>query len=360
MDSKDNRVLITGNEAIGYGAIYADCMFYVGYPITPQNEVIEFFAREFPERGRVFVQADSEITSINVLCGAAAYGARAMTSTSSTAFSLMQEGISAIAAADIPCVIVDVQRGGPGAGTTQTAQMDYNVATRGGHGDYHTIVLAPSSVAENFEMVQLAFHLADKYRHPVIMLSDGITGQMKETVELQTIAYDYPPLERDWAVRGSAMDGLKRKLLFNTTALVSYYDYLFKADKKYREIMASEVRYEADGVEDADLILVAYGSSARIAMGAMKMAQKQGYKVGIIRPITLWPFPSQVISETASRAGKFLVVEDSLGQMVDDVKASVEGKADVHLVGVLDRHLPGPSGIILPITVLKKIKEIMK
>jgi 2-oxoglutarate ferredoxin oxidoreductase subunit alpha len=358
------RIFTSGNEAVGYGAILAGCTHYFGYPITPQNEIIEFFAREFPKLGRVFVQSGSEITSINMLYGAAAAGVRAMTSTSSTAFSLMQEGISAIAAAELPCVIVNVQRGGPGAGTTQTAQMDYFQATRGAHGDYYNIVLAPASVQENADFVQLAFYLADKYRHPVIMLTDSLIGQMGEDIELQTREFGPLP-EKEWALRGSAKRGYKRSHIHNypgfgvTAGSRNYLDFLNGLGKKYQAIKSHEVRYQTYYLEDVDLALVAYGSSARSALGATYQARQEGYKVGLIRPITLWPFPTELIKNMASRINKFLVVEDSLGQMVEDVKAAVEGKAEVHFLGVLARHLPDTSGMIFPTAILKEVKKLL-
>ena len=358
------KLFVTGNEAIGYGAIYADCTHYFGYPITPQNEIIEFFAREFPKAGRCFVQSGSEVSSINMLIGAASAGVRAMTSTASTAFSLMQEGLSALAAAELPCVVVDLQRGGPGAGTTQTAQMDYFQVTRGAHGDYYNIVLAPSYVQENCDFIQLGFYLADKYRQPVIVLTDGLLGQMKEDVVLRSIEFGPLP-EKEWALRGSAKRGYKRSYLHNYPGFgvfgryANYLDYLKGANEKYQEMAAAEVRYEAHEIEDAEIVLVSYGSTARAALGALHQARDEGMKVGMIRPITLWPFPAQVIQETVSKVGKFLVVEDSMGQMVEDVKGAVEGRAEVHLLGVFSRHLPNTSGMIFPDTVLQEIRRLI-
>ena len=353
------KILISGNEAIGYGAIYADCTHYFGYPITPQNELIEFMAREFPKLGRTFVQAESEYASINMVCGAAATGVRAMTSTASTAFSLMQEGISGIAAMELPCVIVDVQRGGPGAGSTQHSQMDYFIATRGGHGGYKSIVFAPFSVQETFELVQLAFYLADKYRIQVILLSDGLMGQMYESVELKKL--EFPPLpEKDWAAKGSAAHNYQRIFIHNSPGIIgSYYDYMKRSEEKYKKIKENEVRYETYEIEDADIVLVAYGSTARVTMEAMYRARDKGMKAGLIRPITLWPFPRKIINEIADRTKKFLVVEDCLGQMIEDVELAVEGKAKVDLVGSLDRNLPTGSGMILSGKVLEKIRSFV-
>ena len=350
------KILISGNEAIGYGAIYADCTHYFGYPITPQNELIEFMAREFPKLGRTFVQAESEFSSINMVCGAAATGVRTMTSTASTAFSLMQEGISGIAAMELPCVIVDVQRGGPGAGSTQHSQMDYLLATRGAHGGYKNIVLAPYSVQEAFELIQLGFYLADKYRIHVILLSDGILGQMYESVELKKT--EFPPLpEKDWAVRGSATHNYMRSFIHNSPGIIgSYYDYMSRQQEKYNQIKENEVRYKTYEIEDADIVLVSYGSTARVTLEAMYRARNEGIKAGFIRPITLWPFPRKVINELADRVKKFLVVEDCMGQMIEDVELAVLGKAHIELLGSLDRNLPTGSGMILSKKVLEKIK----
>ena len=351
------KVLISGNEAIGYGAIYADCTHYFGYPITPQNELIEFMAREFPKLGRTFVQAESEFSSINMVCGAAATGVRAMTSTASTAFSLMQEGISGIASMELPCLIVDVQRGGPGAGSTQHSQMDYLIATRGAHGGYKNIVLAPFSAQEAFELTQLGFYLADKYRIHVILLSDGLLGQMYESVEL--IKLKFPPLpEKDWAMRGSDIHDGVRTFIHNAPGIMgSYYDFMKRSDEKYKKIKKEEVRYETFAIEDADIVMVSYGSTARAALEAMYSARSEGINVGLFRPITLWPFPREAIHKLTDTKKKFLVVEDCMGQMIDDVELAVEGKAQLKLVGSMDRNLPTGSGMILSKKVLEKIKD---
>ena len=351
------KVLISGNEAIGYGAIYADCTHYFGYPITPQNELIEFMAREFPKLGRTFVQAESEFASINMVCGAAATGVRTMTSTASTAFSLMQEGISGIASMELPCLIVNVQRGGPGAGSTQHSQMDYLLATRGAHGGYKNIVLAPFSVQEAFELTQLSFYLADKYRIHVILLSDGIMGQMYESAELKKL--EFPPLpEKDWAVRGSAAHNYTRIFIHNSPGIIgSYYEYMKRQDEKYRKIKVKEVRYETYETEDAEIVLVSYGSTARVSLRAMYLARDEGIRAGLFRPITLWPFPRKEINEMVENVKKFLVVEDCMGQMIEDVELAVEGKARIGLVGSMDRNLPTGSGMILSLKVLEKIKD---
>jgi 2-oxoglutarate ferredoxin oxidoreductase subunit alpha len=352
------KAFISGNEAIGYGALYAGCKHYFAYPITPQNEIMEFFARELPKRGGVFVQTESETSTANMLYGAAATGVRAMTSSSSTGFSLMQEAISAMAAAELPCVIINVQRGGPGGGTTQTSQMDYLQITKGGgHGDYRNIVLAPSYVQEAFDFVQLAFYLADKYRHPTLILSDAFLGQMMELIELRSIEFGPLP-EKDWVV-GSEKKGGKRGFIFSGFVVgPRLREYLTGVSLKYQTMKEKETRYEARGLEDAELILVSFGSTARATLEAFLMAREAGLKVGLIRPITLWPFPSQIIEEVSERVKKFLVVEDNLGQMVEDVTAAVRTMTQVYHLGILARHLPGPSGLILPQTIYEEVERI--
>jgi len=357
------RMFIEGNVAIGWGAASAGCQVFFGYPITPQNEITEWFAREFPRMGRIFVQSQSELGSINMLYGAAAAGVRAMTSTSSPGWSLMQETVSDMANAELPCVIVNVQRGGPGGGPIRHAQMDYIQCTRGGgHGDYRNIVLAPASAQECCDLVQLAFYLADKYRNPVVVLSDAIIGRLRETVEVDKIEFGPVP-DKDWAVKGKAnhRDG-KRRLVEHSGDLFarypSYQALLQRLGQKIRQMQESELRYEAYKMEDANLVLVAYGYTARVAKEAVNMARAEGIRAGLIRLITAWPFPSQVIRDKAYQGCKFLVVEDSLGQVIEDVRCAVEGRTEVHLVSILDRHIPTDGGMILPDRVFGKIKEI--
>ena len=360
------RRFIQGNEAIGWGALNAGCDGFFGYPITPQNETTEWFAREFPKRGRVFVQSESETGSINMLFGAASAGVRCLTSTSSPGWGLMQEGLSHIAAADLPCVIAVVQRGGPGAGTTRHAQTDYTSVTKGGgQGGYKNIVLAPASAQETHDIMQLAFYLADKYRNPVIVLSDGITGQVREPVELRTFDFGELP-EKDWALRGRDNQKDKgRRLIHSAPGLITtpfgpdYNDWLAHAQKKYEEMTSSEVRYELLHGEDARLFVIAYGYPSRSSEEAVNKAREEGLKVGLIRPITLWPFPDQLIKEKALQGCNFLVVEDSLGQMVDDVRCAVEGKAGVNLLNILARHLPHDGGMIMPGRILEEIRRLL-
>ncbi len=356
------RVFIEGNEAVGRGAAAAGCQAFFGYPITPQNEITEWFAREYPKMGRVFVQSQSELGSINMLYGAVS-AVRAMTSTSGPGWSLMQEGVSSMANAELPGVIVDVQRGGPGSGTIRTAQQDYFQCTRGGgHGDYRTIVLAPASSQECCDLTQLAFYLADKYRNPVVILSDAIIGRLREIVNVETI--DFGPLPyKDWAIRGKAKqkDG-KRRTVDHSADLYhrdpNFVSFLRRLGQKIEKMQNAELRCENYKTEDAKLILVAYGYTSRVAKEAVNIARGEGIKAGLIRPITVWPFPYEVIREKARQGCKFLVVEDSLGQMIEDVLFAVEGCAAVHFVGILDRHIPTDGGMILPDKVLEIIKEI--
>jgi 2-oxoglutarate ferredoxin oxidoreductase subunit alpha len=364
------RLFVIGNEAIGWGALNAGCDAYIGYPITPQNETTEWFASEFPKRGKVFIQSQSEVGSINILFGAAGTGHRAMTSTSGPGWGLMQEGMSHLSNGELPCVISLVQRGGPGAGTTRHGQMDYLSATwGGGNGGYKNIVLTPASVQESHDFIQLAFYLADKYRNPVIVMTDGLLGQMAEPLELKTLEFGPLP-EKDWAIRGLANqpDGIRRAVSAMQGLLplppyppyIGFLDLLKALDKKYEEMEKNEVRYETYLIDDADLIIVAYGYTARVSKEIVKTARKDGLSIGMIRPLTVWPFPYQVIRDKALQGCRFLAVEDSLGQLVEDVKIGVQGKTEVHLLGALSRHDPGDGGMILPDTVANEVYRLMK
>ena len=359
-----DRLLIQGNEAVGWGALAADCRGFFGYPITPQNEIIEWFAREFPKRGRAFLQSASETGSINMVHGGALTGVRVMTSTSSPGWALMQEGMSNLANAELPCVIVLVQRGW---NTTRHAQTDYTSVTQGGgYGGYKTIVLAPKSAQELYDFVQLAFYLADKYRNPVVVLSDAILGQMMESVELRTLNFDPLP-DKDWAVTGKAnhKDGNRRFSSIGQGMLPTpkhpnlcafWGDYKNKIDT----IKEKEVRYKTSQLDDAELVLVTFGYVARVSLEALLAAREKGLKVGMIRPITLWPFPSEIIRDKAQKGATFLVVEDNMGQMIEDVRLAVQGQAEIHLVNALDRHLPIEEGAIYPEKVLEKIEALIK
>jgi 2-oxoglutarate ferredoxin oxidoreductase subunit alpha len=338
------KVLMTGNEALAEGAILAGCRFYFGYPITPQNEIPAYMARRMPQVGGFFLQAESEIAAINMVLGAAVTGARAMTSSSSPGISLKQEGISYLAALELPAVIVNIVRGGPGLGNIQPAQSDYFQATRGGgHGDYRTIVLAPSTVQEMADFTMESFDLADLYRIPVIILADGLLGQMMEPLELR------PPQKRVLPPKTWALTGAKGrpanclKSLFMAPGVLEEHNWkLFQKQQKIREQETKAEIVEGEGVE---LVIVAYGTAARICKGALRMANRNGKKVGLIRPITLWPFPEKIVSQIAEQVKQFLVVEMSLGQMVEDVKLALNGKAMVHFYGRPGGAIPSPEEI---------------
>jgi len=350
------KKLMRGNEALGEGAIQAGCRFYAGYPITPQNELTAYMARRMLQVEGVFIQSESELAAISMLYGASLAGARAMTSSSSPGISLMQEGISYMAGAELPCVIINIQRGGPGLGNISGAQGDYFQATRGGgHGDYRTLVLAPHSVQEMFLLAKEAFDLADRYRNPVIILGDGVLGQMMEpmqTVNREPLTVNRKLPKKDWI-----LDGCKgreprsiKSLRLGERSLERHNE---KLAKKYQE-MEKEVRYETIGIEEAQVILVAFGTPARICKEAMHRARKEGLKVGLIRPITLFPFPKEIIRESASETKGYLTVEMNLGQMVEDVRLAAEGRCPVHFYGRPAGGLPEVEVII------KKIKEILE
>jgi len=361
-----DQMLVQGNEAVGWGALAAGCHGFFAYPITPQNEIPEWFAREFPKRGKVFLQSQSETGSINMLYGGAAAGFRVMTSTSGLGWALMQEGMSQLAAAELPCVIVMVQRGGPGMGSIRHAQMDYLFTTRAGIGGYRNIVLAPASVQEIHDLVQLAFHLADKYCNPAVVLSDGILGLIAERLEVKPL--DFGPLpEKDWALKGrdNHKDG-ESHFLHSTPGAVpprggftNYSSWLEHMDRKFQQMTDLESRYEAYKSEDAELMLVAYGYVARVCKEAIDMARDEGLKVGLLRPVTLWPFPHNILRDKLQQGCRFLAVEDSLGQLVDDVRTAAEGRTEVHFLGLSSRHLPTDGGMILPGVVLGKIRELL-
>ena len=344
------KQLIKGNIALCEGAIAAGCMAYFGYPITPQNEVPAHMSKRMVELGRVFLQAESELAAINMVLGASVTGTRAMTSSSSPGISLKQEGISYLAGCELPAVIANVQRGGPGLGNIAGSQGDYFQAVKGGgHGDYRMPVLAPYSVQDMFDFAVLAFDLAEKYRTPAMILADGIIGQMMEPAEIDK------PVVRNTYDRSWILDGAKGreprsvKSLLMSEGLLEKHNY--KLAEKYEEIKKNEVRYEAYNIEDAEIILVAFGISARVAKAAMKRARGQGVKAGCIRPITLWPFPEKAVAEAAKPGRKFLVVEMNMGQMVEDVRLAVNGKCPVHFYG-----LPGGT----PVNADEVLKTIIK
>jgi len=328
------KVLITGNEALAEAAVRAGCRRYFGYPITPQNEIPEYLARRMPEVGGTFVQAESEIAAINMVYGAAAVGERAMTSSSSPGISLMQEALSFMAASELPAVIVNMQRGGPGLGNISASQADYFQAVKGGgHGDYRLLVYAPANVQEMADLAVQAFDKADEYRNPVMILGDGILGQMMEPVELPEVRTQQP--DKPWALTGAkGRPGRVIRSLFmlpGEDGMLERQNYVLKA--KYDLMQKQEVMYEAVQLGDADLVLVAYGTAARIAKTAVNLVRAEGIKAGLLRPITLFPFPDRIIAEAATRAARFLVVEMNLGQMVEDVRLAVNGRAEVSFFG---------------------------
>lgn len=340
------KVLMCGNEACGEGAVMAGCTFYAGYPITPQNELTAYIARRFTELDRTFIQAESELAAINMVFGAAAAGARAMTSSSSPGISLKQEGISYIAACELPAVIVNMQRGGPGLGNIAPSQADYFQAVKGGgHGDYRTIVLAPSSAQELFDFTYRAFDLADRYRMPVMILGDGLIGQMMEPLKLSTAGLQSPAQDKPWALTGckGRRPNVIKSLLLAEGALEALNDRL---QEKYARIRKTEVAAETAHIKESDVVLVAYGSVARIARVAMEAARQKGQKVGLVRPITLWPFPEKAVEEAAARAKKILVIEMSAGQMVEDVRLAVAGRTGVDFYGRTGGGIPDAQEIL--------------
>lgn len=328
----NKKILMSGNEAIAEAAIRAGCGFYAGYPITPQNELIAYMARRMREEKRSFVQAESEIAAINMVFGAAAAGVRAMTSSSSPGISLKQEGISYIAGCELPAVIVNVMRGGPGLGNIALSQSDYFQATKGGgHGDYHSIVLAPSSVQEAFNVTFHAFDLADRYRIPVMILLDAFIGQMGEAVAL-TFPQKQNFIAKPWALTGAK--GRKPNVIksfFMQDGFLEEHNLMLQ--EKYARIKAKEKVYEAIKTEDAEILFVAYGTSFRIARAVAGHLKEQGIKAGVFRPITLWPFPGEDLKERAQGKKGVFVFELSEGQMVEDVRLAIEGSVPVHFYG---------------------------
>jgi 2-oxoglutarate ferredoxin oxidoreductase subunit alpha len=324
--------LMAGNEAAGEGAIRAGCDAYFGYPITPQNELTAYMARHMPDRGRVFIQAESELAAINMVYGASCAGKRAMTSSSSPGVSLKQEGISYIAASRLPAVVINVQRGGPGLGGIGPSQADYFQATRGGgHGDYRTIVLAPGSVQEMFDLTAEAFDIADQYRVVVVVLADAYLGQMMEPVELPDDPFPEPP-EKPWALTGS--EGREH----NTIVSLHLDDEVLEQHNKnlqatYDQVGRERSRWEALHVDDAEVVLVAYGITSRFCREAVALGREQGLRIGLVRLITLYPFPSEAIVAAADGARAVLVVEMSMGQMVDDVRLALGDRSRIELLG---------------------------
>ncbi|MBP8674793.1 MAG: 3-methyl-2-oxobutanoate dehydrogenase subunit VorB [Acetomicrobium sp.] len=324
-----------GNEAFAEAAVQAGCKYFFGYPITPQNEIPEYMSKRLPEVGGVYLQAESEVAGINMIFGAAGTGFRTLISSSSPGISLMSEGISYIAAAELPCVIINVMRGGPGLGGILPAQSDYFQATKGGgHGDYRLLVLAPGSLQEATEFIMMAFDLTEFYRNPVMILTDGFMGQMMEAVEFKKVklGYDIPDV-KEWAVGYMAQRG-KRTLLKSLSLDPEVLEqHNQKLQKKYRLMEEKEVRFESANVDDAEIVIAAYGTTARIAKSAVKKLRDQGIKAGIIRPQSLYPFPYKPFSELPESVKHVLVVEMSCGQMVEDVELGVSRKVPVSFYG---------------------------
>ncbi|MCL2818827.1 MAG: 3-methyl-2-oxobutanoate dehydrogenase subunit VorB [Actinomycetia bacterium] len=349
------KVLMKGNEALAEAALRAGCRAFFGYPITPQTELAAYMAKRMPKEGGVYLQAESEISAINMVYGAAGAGARCMTSTSSPGMSLKSEGISYIAGADLPAVIVNVMRGGPGLGGIQPSQSDYWQATRAtGHGDFHPIVFAPSTVQEMASSINDAFELADTYRTPVIVLIDGMLGQMMEPVELPE--KKEKKAKKPWAVTGHGgkrEQNIINSLNLDTPALERMNIERFE---RYKKIKAKEQRVETYLTEDADLIIVAFGACARVSRTAIDKAREAGIKVGLIRPITLVPFPVDAIEKVVDQTKAFLTVEMNMGQMVEDVRLAVAGRAPVEFFGHTGGIIPTPNEIFEQVEILDKQK----
>lgn len=338
------KILMKGNEAIGEAAIVAGCRHYFGYPITPQTELTEYMSKRLPQVKGVFLQAESEIAAINMVYGAAGAGARTMTSSSSPGISLKQEGISYIAGAELPCVIVNMQRGGPGLGSIQPAQSDYFQATKGGgHGDYHCIVLAPNSVQEMVDITMESFDLADRYRNPVLILGDGALGQMMEPVEFR--ASSTTQIKKPWAATG--MGGRTQPNIINSLHLKADEEeqHNHKLQARYATIKACETRCEELYTDDAELTVVAYGITSRIARTAIEKARSEGMKVGLFRPISLWPFPQDQLFAAASQTKAFLTVEMSAGQMIEDVQLAIRCSKPVYFYGRYGGVIPTPKEV---------------
>lgn len=346
--------LMKGNEALAESSLRAGMQAYFGYPITPQSEVLEYLTEHAPEYKTIVLQAESEVASINMIYGAAGAGARVMTSSSSPGISLMQEGISYIAAAELPCLIVNVNRGGPGLGTIQPSQSDYFQSTKGGgHGDYHLIVLAPASVQEMSDFVFEGFRLAEKYRNPVLILTDGALGQMMEKVELRP-AGSLPYVKQDWATTGKPKSRGRNYIstLHMDPAQMEMVNITLQ--KKYAIIKENEVKFDEYKVEDAEFVLAAYGLTARICHKAVDLAREKGIKVGMIRPITLYPFPVDQFYKVGCQVKAILDVEMSAGQMIEDVQLSVKGKCEVFFTGRMGGMIPSPEDV------LQKLEEIVE
>ncbi len=339
------RVLMKGNEAIAEAAIRAGCRHYFGYPITPQTEIAAYMAKKMPKIDGIFLQAESEIAAINMVYGAAATGCRVMTSSSSPGISLKSEGISYIAGSDVPALIINVQRGGPGLGGIQPSQSDYFQATKGGgHGDYHMIVLAPASVQEMASLTVKGFNLADKYSMISMILADGTIGQMMEPISFEDVEVE--TYEKPWALTGTNME--RKHNIVNSLYLQP--DVLeqknFERYEKYKAVEENETMYETYMMDDAEYCVVAFGIASRVAKNAVVAARAEGIKVGLIRPITLWPFPKKVLREAADQVKSFISVELNMGQMIEDIRLATECKKPVSLCHRAGGMIPSPAQVL--------------
>ncbi len=356
LNKKSKKYLLTGNEACAEAAIQAGCRFYYGYPITPQNEILTHMTVRMPQVGGTSIQVESELAAINMVYGSAAAGARTMTSSSSPGISLKQEGISYLAGSELPCVIVNMQRGGPGLGDISPSQADYFQAVKGGgHGDYYTIVLAPSSVQETADLVYDAFDLADRYRNPVMILGDAQLGQMMESVVFNK-KHEPDSSKKNWALTGAS--GRKKNVIKSFYPVKGELEeFNTKLQNKFSQIREKEVRFEETNTENADIVIIAYGTCARICKEVLKRNQTPNIKVGLLRPISLWPFPTEVIQNISEKVQAILTVEMSAGQMVEDVKLSVLGRCPVHFYGRTGGGIPSPKDIIKKICEIVHVKE---
>lgn len=339
--SRTERELMKGNEAMAEAAIRAGCRYFFGYPITPQSELLEYMAKHLEDRGGVFLQAESEVSAINMVYGAAGAGVRVMTATSSPGYSLMQEGISYIAGAELPCVLVNVMRGGPGLGTIQPAQADYFQATRGGgHGDYRLVVLAPSTPQEAAELTMEAFEIADRYRNPVLILADSVLAQAMEPVTLPDPVDPAELPAKPWATTGKGSRKERNVITSLYLDPADLYKLNLKLQEKYRRIEENEQLWEIWGPEDPDWLVVAYGSMARIAKAAAKKLAPEGIRAGVFRPISLWPFPAEALAQTAAHARAVLAAEMSMGQLIEDVRLALRGLVPAEHWGITGGLVP--------------------
>ena len=348
------KVLMKGNEAIAEAAILAGCRHYFGYPITPQTEIAAYMAKKMPKIGGCFLQAESEVAAINMVYGVASTGKRVMTSSSSPGISLKAEGLSYMAGSDLPALVVNVQRGGPGLGGIQPSQSDYFQATRGGgHGDYHMIVLAPSSVQEMADLTIKGFDLAEKYRMTSMILADGTIGQMMEPVELSEVKVN--EYDKSWAVTGTKCE--RKHNIINSLSLVpeELEQFNFARYEKYKTIEENEAMYEEYMMDDAEICVCAFGIAARVAKNAIVKAREQGIKAGLIRPITLWPFPKAPFVKAADKVKSFISVELSMGQMIEDIKLATECKKNVYLCNRAGGMIPSPEQVLE--SIIKADKE---